>query len=589
MKEYSSIDDRKLIAYDNEYECISTLLSEKQQIVYLIISATLARIVIPPIHDYVWVENIYIHQDHDMMQSITWMDGYSKIRGSWTALKEVIAQIEPDIALIEKSLRRSSDSSDILSELWVQKCSNVTTLNMSHGMKQMFEMPIIVTLCSIQPAPFVLHKEGLRKYQFRMVEDCHTFLEQQSISSIFLIIIDDGSTISDQVQSLIKHHSIHAAYIYCTKKKSDEERKTISMYNDPKVNGIFSEEKDLLVQMTADTCLFSQISMYTPKMTMLKVEFDILTTMDNDKQAFLNFQFFIDILQQLWGALDVPLDLSDRIRTESAKLSADLHVNTIELIQEIDKLNRQFDPSGLVRTCAHLHHINEQLESSALKAFPFITTLYRAQLLSHKDLEAIEKNTGYLLSIQTLVLAYRSFASTKRICRRACDIGLTVVMLEINIPKQLPLTYLDSDTIIFPISTVFKIISVTRAPDAICHVQLELADTTMDLMRERLYCDIGYRLTWLTFPYYLFYVSNDQIAKEYFKYLQSMSLDADDLVPIHGDTQLINLFANTSIQDDFDGLTEMKKLIELNKVKVSQSESPFHLSSNITHDSILVL
>ena len=75
---------------------------KKQQIVYLIISATLARTVIPLIHDYIWVENIYIHQDHDMIRSITWMDGYPKIRGSWTSFKEIMAQIEQDMALIEK-------------------------------------------------------------------------------------------------------------------------------------------------------------------------------------------------------------------------------------------------------------------------------------------------------------------------------------------------------------------------------------------------------------------------------------------------------------------------------------------------------
>ena len=437
-------------------------------------------------------------------------------------------------------------------------------------MKQVFEMPIIVTLCSIQPLPFAIYKEGLKTYQFRMVEDCHTFLEQQSISSIFLIIIDDGNIIPDKVESLIKHHSIYAAYIYRTKEKNEQEQKTISMYDDSKINGIFNDEQDLLVQMTVDTSLFSQIPIYTPKMTMLKVEFDIPSITSNDKPAFLNFQFLIDILQQLWSALDIPLDISDGIRTASAQLSADLHMNTVQLIREIDKISHQFDPACLFRACAHFHLINEQLEASALKAFPFPTTLYRAQLLSHKDLQAMEKNKGYLLNIETLVLTCRSFATTKRICRQACDIGLTVVMLEINIPKQMLLTYLDSDTIIFPLSTVFKIRSITKAPDTICHVQLELADATMDLIRERLYYDTGLRLTWLTFAYYLFYINNNEIAKEYFKYLRSMSLDEEELASVHGGTQFINIFTNNRAQEDFDGLAEMKKLMESNKKKVSK-------------------
>ena len=522
------------------------------------------------IHNYTWIENIYIHQDYDGIQSITWMDGYPKIRHSWSSLKEVAEQIEQDIFLSETHPKYWSNKSDIFVELWTQKLVNITKPIIPSGMNQIFEIPIIITLCNIQTVPFNISREGLKTYQFSSVEDCHPFIEQQNISSIFLIIITDDNMTSDKIRLLIKHRAIHAAYIFCMRNTNDQEQESISMYNGLKISGVFNNAQDLLVQLTSDICFFWQLTMYMPKMTMLKIEFDILSEVDEEKQAFLNFQFLIDIVRQLWCMPDVPSEIFDQIKAVAPELPTDMRMNSVQLIQEVDKLTHQFDPASLFKASAHLRLINEQVESSLQKAYPFSTTVYRAQLLSDKDLQTLKARTGYLLNIQTLVLASRCFASTKRICRRASDVGLTIVMLEINIPEQIPSFYLDSDTIIFPLSTVFKITSMAESPDKIYYVHLELANSTMELIRNQFSCTIGYRLTWLTFGYYLTYMKSYEVAQEYLKYLKSLSFDMNERASADRTTQCTDLLIHSMSQKDSGWIRGVRESIESNNKEVSQ-------------------
>jgi hypothetical protein len=219
------------------------------------------------------------------------------------------------------------------------------------------------------------------------------------------------------------------------------------------------------------------------------------------------------------------------------------------------------------------------------KLYPFSTTIYRAQLISDKDLKTIQDSENNLFAIHTFILASRCFSSTKNICRRAYDNGLTAILLEINIPKMTPLTYLDPDTIIFPLSTVFKIKSTAIAPDKICHLQLELANSTMDLINQKLSCTIGEHLSWLTFGNYLAHIGKYDIAQAYLKYIQTISLKNKESALICNDM-------DDKDEEALDCLNEIKEFIKLNQTEVSgrktQHRSINSLSQTIRKNQFLI-
>ncbi len=586
VKENSSINSRKPEIFENEYLCISKLLSIKEEVTYLIISATLAKLVIPLIHNHLCIEHIYIQQDHNGIQSVTWMDGYSKIQGTWASLQEIAEQMERDILSIETYPSSWSRTPDIFGELWTQKLSTTIMPSVSDDMKQRFKLPILVTLCSVQHTLSYLPKEGIETREFSVEEDCYQYIQRQIASSIFLLIIDDYNVISSKVESLVKYDSIHALYVFPVKNNTDKQCETISDYKSPKISGIFYNEKDLLLQMVADICFFRQISTYTPKMSMVKIEFDILSTLNEDKQAFLSFQFFIDVLKQLWCAPDVPSEISNQIKTPGTSLSADLYVNNTQLILKIDRLTNKFDPVSLYEASFYLRLINQQLECSIQKTYPFSITIYRVQLVSDNDLKAMEKNKNNLIAMHTFVLASRSFSSIKSICRRACDNGLTAVLFEINIPKMTPLTYLDSNNVIFPLSTVFKIKSIVTAPDEICHIQMEIANSTMDLINHKLHCTIGERLSWLTFGNYLAHIEKYDIAEAYFNYLRKIPLKSEESASIYNNIALMYLSIDGKDQETIDFLNKAEELTKSNKVEASGKTTEYTDKHSETNNDV---
>jgi tetratricopeptide (TPR) repeat protein len=591
IKNNSSIT-RKIKVFNDKYSCISKLSSTKGRVIYFIISATLAKIIIPLIHNYIHLENIYIHQQDDSINdNFTFTDGFSKIRGTWTSLQEIEEQVERDILSIETRPSNWSRTPDIFRTLWAQNSSTAIMPAISNDIKQSLEVPIIVTLYGIKPIPFCLPKENIETYEFSVVEDCHQFIKVHGPSSIFLNIIDDYKVISDKVQLLVENNSIHALYVFPIKSDSNMHYEAISIRENSKIAGIFYEEKDLLLQMTADIYFFRQISTHTPQISILEIQFDILSKSNPSKIAFLSFQFFIEILQQLWCAVDVPSSISNQIETADIDLSSDLYINNVQLILEIDRLTKQFDPPTLFKASSRLRHINQYHESSMQKLYPFSITIYRAQLISDKDLKAIQDNENNLFAIHTFVLASRSFSSTKSICRRAYDNGLNAVLFEINISKMTPLTYLDPDTIIFPLSTVFRIKSTATAPDKICHVQIELANSTMDLINQKLYFNIGERLSWLTFGNYLAHIKKYDIAEAYFKYLQTIPLKNEESALLYNN--MGSMYFSMDGKDDkaLNCLQKIEELIELNQAEVSgrktQQRSVNSLSRTVRKNQLL--
>jgi len=571
--ESKSTISQNIKIFKDEFSCISELLSTERQAIYFIISATLGRIVIPLIHNHICIEHIYIQRDDGISQNCTWIDGYSKILGTWSSIQEIEEQVEQDSLSLGVRPICWSRTPDIFGELWAQKSSITIVPDITDDIKQIYAVPVIVNLCGVYPPPFVLHNGGIKIYEFSAVEDCRQFIEEKEISTIFLVIIGDYNDVFNELQLFVKYNSIHALYVFPINNSNDKYCESILVCESPKISGVFYQEKDLLLQMVADICFFRQIPTHIPEMNVFEIEFDILSSLTENKKAFLNFQFLIDILKQLWCAPGVPSKISDCIETAATGLSSDLFMNNIQLTLEIDRLIKQFDSDTLIKASSRLRLINQHLESSVQKTYPFSMTIYRAQLVSDKDLTAIKENKNNLFTIHTFALASRSFSSTKNICRRAYNNGLTAVLLEINIPKKTPLTYLDSDIIIFPLPTVFKIISTVEAPDKICHVQIELADSTMDLITEQLYYTIGEHLTWLTYGNYLAQIKKFDAAENYFKYLETILSDSPECASIYNNMSVMYLSISGKDQEALYYLKKAQDLIKPNKVEVSEKST----------------
>ena len=187
--------------------------------------------------------------------------------------------------------------------------------------------------------------------------------------------------------------------------------------------------------------------------------------------------------------------------------------------------------------------------------------------MSDEDLKTIQNNKDKLFAMHTFVFASRSFSSTKSICRRAYDNGLTVVLLEIDVPKMTPLTYLDSDNIIFPLDTVFKIKFTATAPNKICHIRMEMTNSTMDLINQNLHCTVGERLSWLTFGNYFAQIKKDDIAEAYFNCLRTLPLKSDEFASIFNNMGLMYLSTDGKNQESIDYLNKAEELTKSNKVE----------------------
>ncbi|CAF1229616.1 unnamed protein product [Rotaria sordida] len=191
----------------------------------------------------------------------------------------------------------------------------------------------------------------------------------------------------------------------------------------------------------------------------------------------------------------------------------------IEANTKINYLFKDFNISTLQNSTTTLKEINQRILSLAENINPSSDTVYRAQIVSKTDLKMLQDNSNNLLAIQTFVLASRSFQSVVDICRRAVDNQLTVVLFELKLPDKISVAQLNSDTLVFSLGTLFRVISTDEEPGGVWRAQLEPADSAMERIRNQLRIEIGGHLTWLTFGNYLTALKRYDAAKNYYEYL----------------------------------------------------------------------
>ena len=496
----------EITPYDDECDCISKLLSIKDKLLYLVVSDSLADFVVPLIHNHICVERVYICMDSGDVESMDWTKDYSKIHGNWRSVDEISKLLTKDIDLITKRPSRWSRSKALLVELCTQKVQTDITAPISEKSEGNLSKLRIVILDFDQRQSFHLSHPKIKIDAFYNIVQCMDSIKAHNSMTVFLIILMSRL---NNVRSIAELDTVHAVYIV-TSVDSNEEIQSMPIYS--KLSGVFVLEEDLLEQLTTDICFYRQSRILIPTLSVFKPKPNILDELTENQVDFLHFQLFSSILPQ------IPIQLTSA--TDGDTWNTDqLLSNLIKANIKISILFQEFNVSALQGSVIELNTINQYIASLAKNVDSSSTSVYRAQLVSQKDLEMIQNNSNTLLALQTFVIASRSFRFVDDICRRAVHNQLNVVLFEFKLSDQFLVTELDSDTVVFSLGTLFRLVSVDAAPDGVWRVLLESADGTMQRMKDQLRIEIGGHLTWLTFGNYMTALKRFNDAKNYYQYL----------------------------------------------------------------------
>lgn len=524
----------------------------------------MGELVVPLIHDHICIEHIYIYRDCDNEESADWTEGYPKVHDNRSSIDRLIEQIKEDIGSIMKRPSRWSRSKALLMELCLQAPETDIPLPINEATDDNLDTWRIVILYLDLHKHFHLSHSKIRINEFNNTEECIRSIETEGIP-VFLII--SMNTFND-VHSLAELDATHAVYIV-SDLKYEEQIQTLSTYS--KLSGVFGPNEDLLEQLTTDICFYRQIRIHTPTMSIFKIEPNILSKLTDAQTNFLCFQLFSSILSEL-PTQSITVDENDMMNSNQ------LLSRLIETNIQITNLFNQFDISALHRSITELNNINQRIVSMAKIFNSSSTTIYRAQLMSRKDIEMIKENSNAVLAIQAFVLTSFSFQSAVEICRRAVNNQLTVVLFELKLSDKAFVTHVNSNTVVFSFGTLFRLISVDLAPDNVWRVQLEIDDTAMQRIQDQLRVEIGGYLTWLTFGNYLAAFKRFNSAQHYYEYLlQLVPSEHSSLASIYNNMGLMY----SENKDDKTALELYKKALE---TKVLQSSAEVKQKNLLTSD-----
>ena len=510
--------------FTDDCVCMSELLSTTDKLIYFIVTSSLGDFVVPLIHNHRCIEKIYVYDESENQESSDWTRSYRKIGDVKCSIDELAQQIKQDMDSIMQRPSHWSRSKSLFAELCLQKEQiniPVPTSDLSINDLSTFR---IVSLSLDQDRPFTMSHSEIKIDHFSNLDQCVNSMKRDKLTAIFLIIWMDQFR---AIQSVVELDVVHAVYIVIGR-EFRQPIETISEYS--KLSGIFFPSEGLLEQLTTDICFYRQIRIRTPVLSVFKIEPRILKDPTSQQSDFLFFQLFSDILPQLptKPVSTLTMDTTDTNQQLSRLIEANV---------TISQLFKQFDASKLQDSVAKLKEINDYIMSlpkdldnppdtvyQAQSAFlgnekMIADTVYWAQLVSQDDLDTMKENADAFLAIHTFVLASRSFEYVAKICRRAVDNQLNVVLFELKLSDQASVAALDSETVIFRLGSLFRLVSTDSAPDGVWRVQLEPADGSMRRIKDQLRVEIGGHLTWLTFGNYLTAFKRSNEAKNYYTYL----------------------------------------------------------------------
>jgi tetratricopeptide (TPR) repeat protein len=556
-------DDQNLEidSFDDECLCISKLLLIKDKLIYFVVSASVGEFVVPLIYKHRCIEHIYIYQDSNN-EDIKWIDDYPKTSINGLSIDELAKQIKQDIDSIMQRPSRWSRSKTLLTELNFQTSQTDLFTAIKDIPKEDVSKLRIVTLFFGMHKLFSHSQSQIDIDEFNNIDECIQSIKAQNFITIFLIISIDGS---NDIHPLFELDDIHAIYIVPSG-DYNEQIQTISMH--PKVSGVFGLDEDLLEQLITDICFYRHMRICTPKINTFQIGSNIIENSDEQQINFLCFQLFSNILPELSTQLDATAQRKAEHISRLLSLLIDTNI-------DINDLFKQFDTSVLLRSVSHIQEFNQRIMASTTTSDSSSVTVYRAQLVSKKDLELIQKNSQALLSIPTFILASRSFRTIANICRQAADSQLTVILFELNLAEDVPRAELDADRIAFGLGTLFRLVSTESTPDGVWRTQLESADRAMQCIKDQLKLEVGGRLTWLTFGNYLTALKRFDAAEGYYKYLlEVLPNDHPSLASIYNNMGLMYSMK----ENDQAALEWFGKALEL-KVTNSLPAAPQEKSS----------
>ncbi|CAF4400124.1 unnamed protein product, partial [Rotaria magnacalcarata] len=502
VHEYTNVS---IETFDDECACIAKILSVQDKLIYAIVPTYLDDFVIPLIHNHRCVEKIYTYQPSEDQGPMYCIREYPKICGNGLSIDLLMNQITEDMNSVMKRPSRWSRSKTLLNQLCYQTKEPKTSLSIKDAFKVDLNNIHIFILFLDLSQPFRLSYSAINIKEFYYIEQCTQSINNSGLPDIFLIV--SMSKFYD-IRALAELDPVHAIYVV-TDIKSNDQFETMSIHL--KLSGIFGINEDLLDQLITDICFYRQIQRHLPTMNAFKLEPNILHKLSDHQIEFLCVQLFSGILPQL------PMQLltSSSNTQDNVRLLADI----IQANVEIKNLFKDFNISALASSVTALKDISQQIESLVKTNNQFPDTVYRAQIVSKRDMEMLQQNSNNILALQTFIFASRSFQSIADICRRAVDKQLTVVLFELKLSKNMSVAALNLDTIVFSLGTIFRLVSTGVDPSGVWRPQLEPADGTMECIKNQLQIEIGGQLTWLTFGNYLTALKRVDAAKRYYDYI----------------------------------------------------------------------
>ncbi|CAF1378470.1 unnamed protein product [Rotaria sp. Silwood1] len=455
--------------------------------------------------------------------------------------------MKEDIDSIMKRPSHWSRSKSLLSELCSQTNQKDILIPIEPILKYDLNKIFIFILFLSPRQSFHLYHSKIKIKEFDDIQECVGSIKDTSSSHIYLIV---SMSKYQDIRSVIEFDSVHAVYVV-TDLESNELIQTMSNYS--KLSGIFVLNEDLLDQLVTDICFYRQIQCRLPNMNIFNLDSNILNKLNEHQTDFLCFQLFSGILSEL----PIPSTISADSNTQNDHR---LLTDFIEANTKINILFKDFNSSTLQDSTKTLKDINQRIVSLAKNIDPSFNTVYRAQVVAKTDFKMLQDNSDALLAIQTFVLASRSFQSVVDICRRAVDNQLNVVLFELKLSDEATIVNLDSDTVVFSLGTLFRLVSTEAGADGVWYAQLESADDAMQSITDQLRFETGGQLTWLTFGNYLTAFKRFDAAKNYYEYLLLVLPSTDrSLSSIHNNMGLMYLEMN----DRTEALQFFKKASEL--------------------------
>jgi hypothetical protein len=284
IKEYAE-------SFIDEFKFVARVLSVRDKMQFLLISATIAKLLVPLIHKHFSVEKIYLHSPTNDQSSPGWMKSFSKVVAHWTNVKSLCAQVNIDINSWSQRqyIWNRSDKLFTMIDYQAMDSSSTLALQLSSSMTNN-NCPVIFH-CK-KP---LFHASGgsICLDEFTEIDTCVQFIVGQAKAHVFFVI--SGNMESSGLESLLDLKQIYAIYYF----RTDD---VVLPMNTKAVGGLFNDLDHLAVHLRNDLHFSRQQQLHSLQIRVFPA-YDatkrLIPQLGDEHIKFLIFQLFIGILPQI--------------------------------------------------------------------------------------------------------------------------------------------------------------------------------------------------------------------------------------------------------------------------------------------------